>query len=193
MRSLVIALIVCSFAFSTAFAAGARHCDRSYRTHHLYDCFLEDVDLDIVGGSIILTHTGRGGGEVEITDEHELYVNGRLVVTDEEQKEMLAEYHFLTFDILEYAKEIGYEGAKIGAAGAAIGLKAVGGVFKALLTEYEFEELEDDLEEQAEELEAKAEKLERKADRLENMADELTEVHEDLRYLTPELRELGWF
>jgi hypothetical protein len=193
MRTLVVALMVFSLAFSSAFAVGGKPCDNSYRIRSSDGWLLEDVDFDVRDGSIVITNDRRDREEVEITSDYKLYVNGRLVVTNEEQDELLADYYDLTMAIIERAKKIGLEGAEIGVSGAAIGVQAVGGILKALLTEYEFEDLEYDLEVKAEELEEKAEKLERKADRLEHMADQLADVHDDLRRETPELRELRWF
>ena len=193
MRKSVIALLIVAFAFSPTFAYDD-NCDRNWsRSHGVHDGFLEDVDIDIDDGTIIMTHNRRPKGMVEITEDYELYVNGRLVATDDEQKELLKDYYDLTMEVVEYATQIGYEGAKIGVSGAAIGLMAVGGVFKALMTDYEFEELEDDLEEEAEELEARAEELAEKAEDLEDIAEELADVHDDLRRETPELRDLDWF
>jgi hypothetical protein len=193
MRKSIIALLIFAFAFSPAFAYDD-NCDGHWSKSHLvHDGFLEDVDIDIDDGTIIMTHNRRPKGKVEITEDYELYVNGRLVATNDEQKELLEDYYDLTMEVVEYATQIGYEGAKIGVSGAAIGLMAIGGVFKAFMTDYEFEELEDDLEEEAEELEARAEELEEKAEDLEGVAEELADVHDDLRRETPELRDLDWF
>lgn len=193
MRRFVIALLILAFVFSPALAYDD-NCDRSWsKSYGVHDGFLEDVDIDIDDGTIVMTHNRRSKGKVEITENCELYVNGRLVATNDEQKELLKDYYDLTMEVVEYATQIGYEGAKIGVSGAAIGLMAVEGVIKALMTDYEFEELEDDLEEQAEELEARAEELAEKAEDLEDVADELADVHDDLRRETPELRDLDWF
>jgi len=195
MRTIIVALSILYLAFTPVFGyddCSDEHRNKSHRINVSVD-FLDDVDIDIDDGTIIMTHKGRSRDRVEITANYELYIDGHLIVTDEEQKELLGDYYELTVDLVEFAKEIGYEGAKIGVSGAAIGLRAIGGVFRALLTEYEFEELEDDLDEEAEELEAKAEKLERKAEKLEDIADELADVHDDLRRETPELRDLDWF
>lgn len=192
MRTLLILIILSAFTFSTASAVGDKCCDK-----HFFkigeDGFLEDVDIDFDDGSIIFTHKGRDRDRVEITDEYELYINDKLIVTNAEQKKLLREYHEITIEIIEYAKKIGIEGAKIGVQGAAIGLMAVGGVFKALMTSYEFEDLEDDLEDKADELEERAEELEDEAEELEDLADDLADVHSDLRRETPELRRLDWF
>jgi hypothetical protein len=193
MRRSVVVLLILAFAFAPAFAYDDNKDRRWSKSSRVQADFLEDVDIDVDDGTIIMTHSRRPKGKVEITEDYELYVNGRLVVTNDEQKELLEDYYGLTMKLVEYATKIGYEGAKIGVSGAAIGLMAVGGVFKALMTEYEFEELQDDLEEEAEELEAKADELEEKADDLEDIAEELADVHDDLRRETPELRDLDWF
>lgn len=193
MKSLVLALMITAIAFSSVFAVGGKPSDNSFKIRNSDGWLLEDVDFDIRDGSIIITNRGRDRGEVEITSDYRLYVDGHLVVTNADQDELLADYYDLTMAILDRAKKVALEGAKIGANGAAIGVQALGGIFKALLTEYDFEDLEYELEEQAEELEEEAEKLERKAERIEHMADELAEVHEDLRRETPELRKLRWF
>lgn len=193
MKKLLVALMLTLLACCTAYAVGGKRGECSYKIHSSDEWSNKDADFRIRDGSIVITSNRRDRGEVEITSDHKLYVNGQLIVTDEAQDELLAEYYDLTMSILDEAKRLGLEGARIGAAGAAIGLQAVGGILKVLLTEYEFEQLEYELEENAEELEEQAEDIEYRADKLEYMADELADVHNELKRETPELRRLLWF
>lgn len=191
MRILTAILIVSLFVLSSVTAADNRYYCKSIDIKN--DCHMDGVSIDVDDGTLIITYKDGGYSRIEITEDYELYVNGRLVKTDREQKELIEDYYDQAIEIIEYAKEIGFEGAEIGIEGAKIGLKAVKGVFKLLLANYDTDDLERDMEREAAKLEARAEKLEEKADELEDMADELEERQEELADHIPELDELDWF
>jgi len=134
---------------------------------------LENVSIDIEEEGILFTCPDDDRSTVEITDDGELFVNGREVIAE--------------------AVRIGYQGAQVGIRGASIGLKAVSGLACVLLTDYRQEDLDRDLEQLSEELEMQAEKIEKKADDLEERAEALKELHFQLKSEIPALRELDWF
>lgn len=158
---------------------------------------LDRMDISIDDGGVILypKHDDDDDDDryVEITDDYRLYINGRRIRTNNEQKEYLAEYHDQVFEIVDEAKRIGWEGAKVGVHGAKVGLTAAMGVFKLILPGYGTKDLERDVEREAKKLEAKAEKLEKEAEKIEDMADDLEDMHYTLKRKIPELRKLRWF
>jgi hypothetical protein len=190
MRTLLSFLLILFLTFSLS-SAGHYSC----RTFSDFGYgHLEDVDIDIDDGSVIITYDGRRNyEEVEITEDYELLIDGERIKTDRDQRELLKEYHETVFKIHECAKAIGLRGAELGIKGAKIGMKAIGGVFKAIFTDYDFEEFEEDIEWEAEKLEDEAEELEEEAEEIEELAENLEEIHEDLVDEIPELEELGWF
>ena len=151
---------------------------------------IKDADLDIEDESITIHDDDY---KIEITSDYELYVNGEYVKTNSQQKKLVKEYHGLIFEIIDRAKVIGTQGAKLGIDGAKIGLKAIAGVFKLLRDDYDAEDLEEELELKAEELEEKAEELEKEAEKLEYLASDLEDLHDELKDEIPELEELDSF
>jgi hypothetical protein len=161
-------------------------------SHNYHGCMLDDLDVDIDDGSIIIEERGFGHDEVEITSEHELYVNGKLVKLDKDQQELVGRFYDQTFELIDYATEIGIEGAKIGAQGAAVGIHALTKLFKLLDSDYDTEDYEQEIEAKADELEAKADELDKKADEVEHMADRLEDLFYEMSESIPELRDLNW-
>ncbi len=155
-----------------------------------YMSCIKDANIDIDKESITIQDDDY---EIEITDDYELYVNGKYVKTNAQQKRLVKEYHGLIFEIIDRATEVGKEGAKLGIYGAKIGLKAIAGVFKLLRDDYDAEDLEEELELKAEELEEKAEELEKEAEKLEYLASDLEDLHDELKEEIPELEELNSF
>jgi hypothetical protein len=177
----------------TAVVAGSAHADRHIHAVHVDNhSHLNGVDVDFEDGSVIFTET-EYGETVEITEDYELYVNDRLVELDDNQQELVKEYYDLFDQIIEEAKEIGWEGARIGVSGAHLGLKALGGLFKVVFTSYDSDDLERDMEREADKLEARAKVLERKAKVIEDMADDLEELADVMSSEIPELGKLEWF
>ncbi|MBN1406223.1 MAG: DUF2884 family protein [Calditrichaceae bacterium] len=153
---------------------------------------LDNVEIDIEDDSIILMDKDCRD-EVEITGEYDLYVNGKEIELNNDQRKLVKEYYEMYFEIIDYAKRIGLEGARLGVEGAAIGVKAVAGVFKMLSADYDSEDLEAELEEKAEELEKKAEVLEDRAEDIEAMAEELEDLHFALAEKIEALGDLEMF
>jgi hypothetical protein len=192
MKRVTLILLVLLLASSMVFATGT-----VFRGQHKdkIGCHFTgkvDLDVDYDDGTLIITKRGYQAATIEITQDYELYIDGRLIKTNAHEKELLGEFYELTLDLVDRAYDIGTEGAEIGIAGAKIGLQALGGLFKAMLSEYEIDDLEKDLELDAEILEERAEILEEQAEDLEDMADELEELAEELIDEIPELEELDW-
>ena len=191
MRKILFLMLAAGLIFCSAGYAGDRfHFDHDYHGH-IWDT--DDFEIDVDDGVIIIEDHGRRTNTLEITPEYELYLNGELIKTNEEQKKLVEDFYVLFFETIEYGKEIGYEGAKIGLKGAKLGLKAVGRVFKMIFTGYEAEDLERDMEREAELLEEEAEELEEMAEEIEDMVEELEDIAYELQREIPELRELDWF
>ncbi len=209
MRAVTIILILSLAAFSSAVAAEGDRCE--YRVIDKGDCCIvkydhgcctwdfgracctKNYEIDIDDGAILLSPKSRGYAKVKITDDYRLYVNGRKVELDDDQKELVKQFHDLAIQIQEDAEEIGYEGAKIGVAGAKLGVDAIASVFKLLRWDYDSDDLEREIEQKAAKLEARAERLEAKAEKIEAMADELETIEEKLERQIPELRERDRF
>ncbi len=191
MRKILFLLLAATLTFYSVGLAGDRYHYSQDIHGHIWDT--EDFEIDIDDGVIIIEDHGRRSNMLEITPEFELYLNGDLIETNEEQEKLVEDFYLLFFETIEYGKEIGYEGAKIGMKGAKLGLKAVGRVFKMIFTGYEAEDLERDMEREAELLEEEAEELEEMAEEIEDMVEELEDIAYDLQREIPELRKLDWF
>ena len=193
MRKIFIVLFLALFAVSGV------HAGKRVIYEHDIDIdqhdveFSDDINIDIDDGSVILEEEGGDYNTVEITEEYELFVNDRQVKLDQDQQELVKEFHVLVTDIVSEGKSLGWEGAKIGVSGAKLGMKAIGRIFKMLFTDYDEDDFERDMERDAEVLEARAEKLEDRAEVIEDMADDLDYVAKELFEAVPELRELEWF
>jgi len=155
----------------------------------------DETWFDIDDGSVLITHKERGEprSTVEITETYELYVDDERVTLDADQQALVKDFHVQSMEILDLAKVLGWEGAKIGVEGARLGAKAVGCLFKLILPGYDTDDFENEIEQEADKIEAKAEKLEEKAEAIEDLADELDDLARDMRSDIPELRQLRWF
>ena len=190
----IIGTIFCSlFLISTVYADIHIHgcCSKDHKECH--DEWMENISIDVDDGSVIIKNNKDRHERVELSEEYELYVNGKFIRTNREQRRYFEDYHDLTCQIEHDAKKIGKEGAKIGARGAKLGVTAVFNVLKLLSSDYDSDDLEREMERESSKLEANAEKLERKAEKLEEMVDELEELHFKLKESIPELDELEWF
>lgn len=155
---------------------------------------IDHVNIDYHRGSVFITpEYDDEEGEVEITREYDLFVNGKRIRLNDAQQDLVADYHELVLDIYREAVDIGWEGAKIGVKGAALGLKAVVGVVRLLSPDYDEEDLERDLEREAEKIEKEAEELEEFAGEIEEMAEDLETTHEQMRREIKALNKLRWF
>jgi len=191
MRILIVILLSLTLVFSSAFAVGGKSSHSAVVFNDSYH--LNNADIDIEDGTIIITHKGRRQTTVEITENYELFIDERPVKMNAERKMLVKQYYILVIDIHERAVEIGIEGARIGLDGAKIGAKAIKNVLKMFLTEYDSDDLEREMEKEASAIEARAEELEEQADEIEEMAEELEEIAEELEEQIPELEDLIWF
>ena len=153
----------------------------------------DNTDFDIDHGTIVITHHGARRDRVDITKDADLFINGKMIKIDDNQRSLLADYHDHLIEITDKGVQIGLEGAKIGLEGAGVGLQAAGGVFKMFFTDYSSDDLEREVEAAAAKVEKRASKLEAKANKLEKIADELEDLQDDVCKQIPEIDKLGWF
>ena len=191
MKKVIILIVAVLLAAS--FAVPDAHTGEKHRCYKKQISGLDDIDFDVDNGTLIIESDIYEDEYVEISEDYELYVNGRLIELNDDQQELVKEYYDLYFELIDYAKKIGLEGAKIGVHGAKLGLLAMAGVCKLMLASYDGDDLERDLEKEARRLERKAEKLEKKAELIEEMAERLEDLHYEMRDEIPVLEDLGWF
>jgi hypothetical protein len=140
---------------------------------------LENIAVDFENGTLVITPRSGENFKVEITDNDELFVNGRKISTSSEERELLGEYRHDMSYLVHRAEEIGIEGARIG-------LYAVSGLIEVVCTDLELEELEA-------ELESESSRLENEAEELEELSTRLEDLHNELKDRISELRELRTF
>jgi hypothetical protein len=194
----VAAVLLVAGWTGTASAGHHSHASTTVTLGHQQSHFLdwdEDTWLDVDDGSVIITHKERGEprSTVEITEDHELFVDDEQVKLNPEQKILVGQFHDECYEMLDYAKDIGIEGAKIGLEGARLGVEAVACVFKLLSPSYDSDDLEDEMEHKASRIEDRASVLEEKAEVIEDMADDLEDLADDMRDKIPALDDLYWF
>lgn len=181
--------IVCILLFASTLAADDLSISLGNRIKGI-----EDVCIRVRHGSVyIYPEYDRWDGEVEITEDYELYIDGRKTRLSRDEREMVREYYHLADDIIDTAHRIGWEGAKVGVQGAAIGIKAIVNVVKLISPHYTTEDLEEDMDREAEKIEAKAEVLEEKAEVIDEIAEDLVDLHIEMKNNIRELRNLRWF
>ena len=209
MRTFIIILVLSLAASMSATAADNDCFEYTFTSKHncrvvTYDlsccpwdfgagCRIDNYEMDIDDGTIILSPKSRRYAEVKITDDCRLYVNGSRVDLDDDQKELVKEFHCLAVQIQEDAKKIGKEGAKIGVAGARLGVEALASVFKLLRSDYDSDDLEREIERKAAKIEARAERLEARAEKIGEMACRLEMIEEKLERQIPEMRKRDSF
>ncbi|UCC45082.1 MAG: hypothetical protein JSU65_03955, partial [Candidatus Zixiibacteriota bacterium] len=179
MRAFVICLLTGLLLFAGPLTSSAK----DYRAHIVYEDDYCDghTDFDFVDGSLIIEHDNRRFETVEITEDYELYVNGKHVETTEEQKLLLADFYHGVEELVDEAMLLGKDGVKVGLAGAKLGIGVLGKLFKMLFTSYDSDDLERDVEREAAKIEAKAAVLEERAEEIEDRADELDYLARKLR------------
>lgn len=188
MRKYLILLVGLIFLAGSVMADSPNVKTYKMKTNKSY--LLNNCEIDIEDGSLVLEKRGRRGVKMEINGDYELFVDDEKIETSDEQQKLVVQTYDGSMLIVEYAKDIGLEGVQIGLQGAKLGLKAVGGVFKMIFTAYDEDDLEDDMERAADKIEARADKLEKRADKLEVMVEDLEIVFDDLIDMTPELEPL---
>ena len=162
-------------------------------THKKRYSLLDNISIDIEDDTIILTNRDDDHEYVEITGSYELYINGRSTDLSRSERRLVAKYYNQFFEIIDYAKEIGEDGAKLGVMGAKIGIKAASKALEAVFTDYDIDDIDVDLEMESEQLEELVAELEERAEELEELADEFEELHYELRNEVDELHDLRWF
>ncbi len=172
MKSFIVLVVATFFLSSSLFAA-------DLPKSKCASVYLDNVSLDIDNGSLVMTSRSDGKYIVRITDKDELYVNGQFVETGAYEKGLLNQFRNDTIHLIESAKEVGYEGAKIG-------IKAVMGLVEVVCTDLQLEEFEVELEKEAERIEIEAEEL-------EVLAEGLEDLHYELKLRISELGELDSF
>jgi hypothetical protein len=192
MRNIFIIIFAFLFAGSSLFGVDLKKKKHHKMDHHFNIEVLDHVDIDIDDGVLVISDE-NSPDYFEISEARDLFVNGEQVKLTDDQQKLVTRYYDVYFEIIDYAKRIGLEGARIGVEGAAIGVKAVAGVFKLLRADYDSDDLEEELEAEAEKIEEKADRLEDRADYLEELGDELEELHLKLGEEIPELSELEMF
>ncbi|MCD6162892.1 MAG: hypothetical protein J7K40_10830 [candidate division Zixibacteria bacterium] len=191
MRTYIIILITVIMIIPCLNAADRECWSHSYSN----EVYLDDSNVftNIDDDVITICFDNCDYNRIKITSDYELYINGKHIKTDDDQKELIEEFYNQTMELTEYAGQIGERGAKIGLSGAALGLKAVGSVFRAVFSDYDFDDIERELEIEAEEFEEQAELLEEQAEAIEEIADELEYIYNELKQEVPELHDLDWF
>lgn len=152
---------------------------------------MDDIQVNIDNRTVVLTNEYEDG-KIEITKDHELFVNDRLVKIDKRQQKLVTEFYDGVFDVKDRAIKIGIKGAKIGVEGAGLGVKAVAGILRMLFTDYDEDDLDRDMEKAAQKIEVKAEGLEEEAKQIEDLVNHLEDVYYDLDDEIPEIHALGW-
>lgn len=200
MRTLLVIMIGLLLVVPSAFAGKDRSNSHTYHYQSVFvhddDSYERHTELDLDDGSVFVIgrdEDDRVYAEMEITEDYELYIDGKLIETNESQTKLLGEYHGLVTGLADQAKSIGWEGARIGLAGAKLGVSAIGRVIKMLLTDYDSDDLEYEMERDAEKLEKRAEKIEEKAEELERLVEDLEELHWELEDEIEEVRKLRLF
>ena len=161
--TLLAVAILSLFLVSSVYAVGPKAGECNSITYD-YDYDLDgdtwsinnEIMIDIEDGDIIFSSRGYDDGEIVITEDYELYIDGERIVLNDDQQETLEEYYDTFEEIIEQATELGLKGTAIGIEGAALGVSVIGKLIRAALTDYEIEDMEREIEEQAKKLEEKA-------------------------------------
>ena len=184
-----LSLIALALIVSVMFTAAA---ESHRRCRYDDDWTFNAKSIDFEDGTLVIEHEDEDW-IVEITEDYELYIDGRKVRTNRQQKKLLRRYCRDYEDIEELAEEIAKEGAKIGLAGAKLGVSAVACAVKLILEDYDCDDMEYEFKTQSDDLEKMARKLEKKAEKIEDMADDLEKTHKKLRRSISELEDLKDF
>ncbi len=188
MKRNIITFVILVLIIALGYNADLKKKNKEIFTTHLSS--LQDVDINSDDGTIVLVFDDYDDLELKITDKYELFVNGEEIELNKEQQVLVKEYYDGLITILENAKVIGLDGARVGVSGIKVGLKAVAGVFKLLSPEYDSDDLEAEIEKATEQIEKQAAELEKRAAELEKRADDFEKIHLLLIENIPELNKL---
>jgi hypothetical protein len=185
------------FLASTGLAQEATHHHNNHISCNGLSWEFDGFDLDVDDDMVIVTssdrHRDHDRSIIEINGEYDLFIDGDLIAIDDNQRELLKEFHTEAVAIEKEAHLIAEEGARIGIKGAKLGLEAMGKVIRLLSPEYDADDLEREMDREAAKIELEAQKIEEQAEKIEDMADDLEDQTRDLRQAIPELREIRWF
>lgn len=191
MKALSNAILVLVFFSSVIFSAHSEEEDDfPWGPYEFHD----NISIDFEDGTLLAFDSETDALLFEITGEFQLYVDGELVKTNEQQEDLLYSYYTHAEEIMEKARKIAYKGAQIGMEGAKIALQAAGGVFEMLFSGFDdsvVEDFEKEMESESEDLEEAAEHLEEEAEVIEDLADEMDDLFDELQQEIPELRDLN--
>ena len=67
---------------------------------------LDNINIDIEDGTLILTNKNDDDETVEITEDYELYVNGRYIRTDYREDKLIRDYYDKFMEIIDYEKNL---------------------------------------------------------------------------------------
>ena len=167
-----------------------RHCGSPLVVHgHLDEGFAVAWD----GDTLLLRPEAGARGQVAITPEGTLRINGDAVTLDRGQRRLLQDFYGQYVAIEEDAAALGAEGAKLGVASAALAARALTRVVRLTRDDYDEQDLEREMEAEGAHLEREGAALEKRGEALEVLADELGARADGLRARIPELAALDWF
>lgn len=172
MRLLITSVIIVFFVFSSLLAVDLP------KSKSASVC-LDNIDIDFNNGTVIITPRSGDDFRVEITDDGELFLNGKKIRISSEERELLRDYRRDMIHLVRRAEEIGIKGAKVG-------VHAVSGLIEVICTELELDELEA-------ELESESARIEKEAQELEELAAQLEDMHYELKNRISELNKLRSF
>lgn len=187
---LALIFIIGTVAFGYGGKPGVKYADHD---DHNFNSFMNNVDIDFKGSTLVIESRHGQRPVVEITDDYRLFVNDESIKINDEQKKLVAEFYDKTYELYERAKIVGLEGAKIGLEGAKLGAGTITSLFKLLSPSYDTDDLEQEVEAKAKNIEKKAEKLEREAEELEIIAEDMEKIYEEMEVEIEELEELEWY
>jgi len=162
-------------------------------SHSLMGRTFDKVEIEVEDGVLIITPRDRDDIIVEITPEHELFINGEAIELNDDQQELVKEYYEGLSEIIDSAMHIGLRGAKIGVKGVMLGMSALVKMVKLLGDDYDSQDLEREIEKESKKLEAKAKRLEAEAEELEVLAERFEKTQKKFAREIKEIRELDIF
>lgn len=187
MKSLLSILLILLFMIPPASAAPPDCSISSWFRDGI--CVFEDVTVRMDDGTLVMEHDDPRCTVVEITDEYDLYIDGKRIDINDHQRKLVEAYYNLVIEVVDDAIGIGVSAAAVGLGGAGIGLGVVGKLFKLILPWYGFDDFENELREETRKIKILAEKLEIHARELEEKAEQAEDVYRVLIRSIPELQE----
>ncbi len=193
IKKSVTLLLVLSLLLLSSPVNAERTVHKGHETHFGIDGFtIDNINIDFDDDDLTVKNIDEKTS-FTIDRKYELYINKKHIKTTPEQRKLTKEMYRSVDMIIEEAKDMGWDGAKIGVEGAKLGLHAIFCVFKLLSPDYDTDDLEAEIDKKAKRIEKKANKLEMRAEIIEDMARELEDISNRMRKEIPELQKLSWF